>query len=75
MLKAVYKNYKTGLYYAFDKKEDQEKPSIYTVYVEDNVYDAKEQKVDKNGKVYKLLDIELVKTKNGFDVYRPVKNK
>lgn len=69
MIKAIYKNYKTGKHYTFDKIEETGENKIYTVFDDAHVYDAAPIRQDKNGKVYKALPVEKKTLKNGFDVF------
>ena len=69
MLKPIYKNYKSGKYYTIEDQDNGER-KLTTVFVDDNVFDAAEIKIDKNGKAYKVLNVEPHTTKNGFNVLR-----
>ena len=69
MLKPIYKNYKTGKYYRFTTDEETKESKIFTVFVEDNKYDAEPIKLDKNGKAYKVMDVKEFTLKNGFTVF------
>ena len=70
MNKPIYKNYKSGKYYTVVDKEDNTGTELIPVFVDDNVYDAAEVKIDRNGKVYKILNVEPHTTKNGYNVLR-----
>lgn len=69
MLKPIYKNYKTGKYYTIHENEEGQN-ELKIVFVDDNVFDSSEIKIDKNGKAYKVLNVEEHTTKNGFKVFR-----
>lgn len=69
MLKPIYKNYKTGKYYTI-KEQDNGDKELVAVFVDDNVYDGAEIKIDRNGKAYKVLNVEEHTTKNGYKVFR-----
>lgn len=72
MRKAVYKNPKTGKLYTFykdDEKDPGEELKIATVFDDAKTYDATPLAQDKNGKAYKVCDLEKKTLKSGFDVF------
>lgn len=71
MFKAVYKNYKSGKYYTFEKEGENTK--FVPVFVDDGQITKENTKVDSKGKAYNILDVEPFKTKNGFDAYRTIR--
>ena len=70
MVKAIYKNPKSGKLYTFDKEEGQAESKIFPVFVNnDKTYDSAELKEDKKGRAYKLCEAEKTTLKNGFEAY------
>ena len=74
MFKAVYQNPKSKKLYAFldVEKDGQKETKILTVFDNHNRWEGSEFKVDKKGRAYKVLDVEIGKTKNGFEVFKTV---
>lgn len=77
MKRPVYKNYKSGKHYTFAPTDVfetdspvSEENAIFTVFVDDAKYDAAEVKIDKNGKVYKLMECTKHTTKAGHNIFR-----
>lgn len=54
---------------ADDPKNEHHDSFLATVFVKDAVYDSAETKVDKKGRVYKILDVKPVVTKKGFPCF------
>lgn len=54
---------------AADSKNEYQDSFLATVFVKDAVYDSAETKVDKKGRVYKILDAKPVVTKKGFPCF------
>ncbi|MBQ1289263.1 MAG: hypothetical protein IIY23_03795 [Erysipelotrichaceae bacterium] len=72
MKKAIYKNPKSGKYYAVCEKEDKTN-ELLTVFDDEGVLATEAYKVDKKGRAYQVADVTEAVTKNGFRVLRTVK--
>ena len=68
MKKAIYQNPKSGKFYAIVEKPDKSGNDLFTVYDNANVLPKTEYKVDKNGRAYRVAEVEFRVTKNGFRV-------
>lgn len=80
MLKAVYKNIKSGKLYTFEAKEvpaengeTKVETTFFNVYDNANTYEAAETKADKKGRAFKVLELEEITLKNGLTAYKTVK--
>lgn len=68
MKKAIYQNPKTGKFYAIVERPDKSGNDLFTVYDNANVLPSCAFKVDKNGRAYRVAEVEFRTTKKGFRV-------
>lgn len=71
MKKAIYKNPKSGKLYTFRGERDKgEEVTIHTVYDNSKAYEKNQElKEDKNGRAYKICEVEEKKTGSGYIVF------
>lgn len=71
MYKNIYRNPKTGKFYAFLEGARKSEFKILPVFLpHENIWLSAEAKIDKLGKTYRTLQVELFTLKNGFDAFR-----
>ena len=72
MKKAIYQNPKSGKFYAIVDKPDKSGTELFTVYDNANVLPKCEFKVDKNGRAYRVANVQIKVTKNGYPVLETI---
>ena len=65
----VYRNPKSGKFYTFEKDKSTGETKLFTVFVDNVVYNNHPVQEDRIGRAYKVISCKAKTTKNGFLVF------